>query len=90
MLLGAVNAGVGLLTWENESFAYADSYDEDAKPYRGLRGALHPLTRRGDVGVAFDRGDSLGAPELLLSMLSSPVRPRPCQRFTCRLTATGA
>ena len=38
VLLGAVNAGVGLLTWENESFAYADSYDEDAKRYRGLLG----------------------------------------------------
>ena len=25
-----------------------------------------------------------------LSMLNSPARPRPCQRFTCRLTATGA
>ena len=38
VLLQAVNAGVGLLTWENESFAYADSYDEDAKRYRGLLG----------------------------------------------------
>ena len=26
----------------------------------------------------------------VLSMLYSPARPRPCQRFTCRLTATGA
>ena len=25
-----------------------------------------------------------------LSMLSSPARSRPCQRFACRLTATGA
>ena len=25
-----------------------------------------------------------------LSMLNIPARPRPCQRFTCRLTATGA
>ena len=25
-----------------------------------------------------------------LSMLNSPARPRPCQRFTCRFTATGA
>ena len=38
VLLRAVDAGVGLLTWENESFAYADSYDEDAKRYRGLLG----------------------------------------------------
>ena len=38
VLLRAVDAGVGLLTWENESFAYADSYDEDANRYRGLLG----------------------------------------------------
>ena len=36
VLLRAVAAGVGLLTWENESFAR--SYDEDAKRYRGLLG----------------------------------------------------
>jgi len=27
---------------------------------------------------------------LRVSMLYSPARPRPCQRFTCRLAATGA
>jgi hypothetical protein len=26
-----------LLTWEQDAFAYADAYDEDAKRYRGLR-----------------------------------------------------
>ncbi len=30
--------GVGLLTWEEESFAYADSFDEATGRYRGLRG----------------------------------------------------
>ena len=50
VLLRAVDAGVGLLTWENESFAYADSYDEDAKRYRGLLGGqVVSLT---DVDVA--------------------------------------
>jgi len=38
VLLRAADAGVGPATWENESFAYADSYDEDAKRYRGLFG----------------------------------------------------
>jgi predicted AAA+ superfamily ATPase len=37
VLLGAVTAGTGLLTWEQDSFAYAESYDEDAKRYRGLQ-----------------------------------------------------
>ncbi|MBI1746059.1 MAG: ATP-binding protein [Acidobacteria bacterium] len=38
VLLGAVREGVALLTWENEAFAFADSFDEEAGRYRGLRG----------------------------------------------------
>ena len=34
---GAIRDGLGLLTWSRESFAYADSYDEAAGRYRGLR-----------------------------------------------------
>jgi hypothetical protein len=37
VLMGAVNDGLGLLTWREDSFAYADSYDEAAGRYRGLR-----------------------------------------------------
>ena len=36
-VLRAVTDGVGLLTWASESFAYADSFDEAAGRYRGLR-----------------------------------------------------
>jgi hypothetical protein len=38
VLVGAVRDGVGLLTWEEESFAFADSFDEVTGRYRGLRG----------------------------------------------------
>ncbi len=38
VLLGAIRDGFGLLTWEQDSFAYADSFDESAGRYRGLRG----------------------------------------------------
>ena len=38
VLLGAIREGLGLLTWEKDSFAYADSFDEAAGRYRGLRG----------------------------------------------------
>jgi len=38
VLVGAVRDGVGLLTWEEESFAFADSVDEVTGRYRGLRG----------------------------------------------------
>ena len=37
VLLRAVADGVGLLTWVNESFGYADSFDEVTGRYRGLR-----------------------------------------------------
>jgi hypothetical protein len=38
VLLGAVRDGVALLTWEQDTFAFADSFDESAGRYRGLRG----------------------------------------------------
>jgi predicted AAA+ superfamily ATPase len=38
VLLGAVCDGVSLLTWEQDAFAFADSFDEGAGRYRGLRG----------------------------------------------------
>jgi hypothetical protein len=37
VLAGAVRDGLRLLTWEQDSFAYADSFDEAAGRYRGLR-----------------------------------------------------
>ena len=37
VLLNAVGDGVGLLTWESDAFAFADSFDEEAKRFRGLR-----------------------------------------------------
>ncbi len=38
VLVRAVADGVGLLTWTDDSFAYADSFDEPKGRYRGLRG----------------------------------------------------
>lgn len=37
VLLKAIEEGVALLTWEQDAFAFADSYDEEAGRYRGLR-----------------------------------------------------
>jgi hypothetical protein len=37
VLCGAVADGVRQLTWEQDGFAYADSYDEDQQRYVGLR-----------------------------------------------------
>ncbi|MCY4354897.1 MAG: Swt1 family HEPN domain-containing protein [Truepera sp.] len=38
VLLNAIGDGVALLIWEQEAFAFADSFDDEAKRYRGLRG----------------------------------------------------
>jgi predicted AAA+ superfamily ATPase len=38
VLLEAVEEGLRLTTWELESFAYADGWDEASQRYRGLRG----------------------------------------------------
>ncbi|HOU53599.1 MAG TPA: Swt1 family HEPN domain-containing protein [Myxococcota bacterium] len=37
-LRAAIRDGVGLITWGQDSFAYADFYDESSRRYRGLRG----------------------------------------------------
>lgn len=45
VLLEAIQTGLGLMTWEQDSFAYANSYDEDAGRYRALEhGPRGPLT----------------------------------------------
>ena len=42
VLLGAIRDGCALLTWAQDAFAYAESYDEAAQRYRGLRyGTAH-------------------------------------------------
>jgi len=37
ILVSAIESGLALLTWEKDAFAYADSYDESEKRYRGLK-----------------------------------------------------
>jgi predicted AAA+ superfamily ATPase len=37
VVAASVRDGLGLLLWQQESFAYADSFDEAANRYRGLR-----------------------------------------------------
>lgn len=41
VLVGAVRDGLACLLWGRDSFAYADSYDDVAGRYRGLRAAEH-------------------------------------------------
>ena len=39
VLVQAIRDGVALLTWQSDTFAYAESHDEGGARYRGLRGA---------------------------------------------------
>src|SRR5690606_12887220 len=50
VLIEAVRDGCALITWERDSFAYADSYDEAADRYRGLRGGQQ-MRITGDAGL---------------------------------------
>lgn len=51
VLAQAIREGFATLTWEQDSFAYADSYDEAASRYRGLRGGENVAVSEGDAGL---------------------------------------
>jgi predicted AAA+ superfamily ATPase len=52
VLIEAIREGLGLLTWGMDSFAYAESYDEAACRYRGLRcGQMVSLSPENLVGL---------------------------------------
>jgi len=70
VLLDAIQAGVNTLTWELDTFAYADSYDEAAGRYRGLRSALLITVGEGDGGL-------LVRPEVARRQLDAETRPTP-------------
>ena len=51
VLLDAIRAGLALLTWQQDAFAYAESYDESAARYRGLRSAQQVTVTADDAGL---------------------------------------
>lgn len=51
VLLNAIRAGLALLTWEHDAFAYAESYDESARRYRGLRSSAQLSVTEDDAGL---------------------------------------
>ncbi len=51
VLLKAINAGLALLTWEQDAFAYAESFDEAAGRYRGLRCGEQVNVTADDIGL---------------------------------------
>jgi len=51
VLLSAIKGGLALSTWPSESFAYADSYDEAAARYRGLRAGQNVAVTADSTGL---------------------------------------
>ena len=51
VLTQAMRDGVALLTWQSDTFAYAESYDEGAARYRGLRGGQVVTLSPDDPGL---------------------------------------
>ncbi|MBU1208887.1 MAG: DUF499 domain-containing protein [Proteobacteria bacterium] len=70
VLLGAISDGLGLLTWTQDSFAYAESYDENAKRYCGLRGGQMVSINPDDVGL-------LVRPEVAKQQMEAETPPPP-------------
>jgi hypothetical protein len=81
VLLRAVEEGLKLLTWELDSFAYAESFDEQTGRYRGLRVAqVVSLTESAPRGLLVRpavarRQLEAEAPTTLPPELRSPVAP---------------
>ncbi len=71
VLLEAVRSGVGLWTWSQDSFAYAESYDEAAGRYRGLQGGRQVcLNVENPTGL-------LVKPEAAMRQLTAETPPTP-------------
>lgn len=51
VLREAIEGGIGLLTWMQDAYAYAESYDEAEGRYRGLRAGQHVTVREDDKGL---------------------------------------
>lgn len=68
VLLNAIRSGLSLLTWEKDSYAYADSFDEEAGRYRGLR-------QNAIISITQDDGGLLVKPEAARLQIDRETKP---------------
>jgi predicted AAA+ superfamily ATPase len=68
VLLNAIRAGLALLTWEQDAFAYAESYDESAARYRGLHSGAQISVIGDDTGL-------LVKPEVARRQIDQETKP---------------
>ncbi len=64
VLLDAIRQGVARLTWQSETFAYAEGWDEQKKRYKGL--AVGPSVR-----VLVDAGSLLVKPDVAVAQMEA-------------------
>ncbi len=67
VLLQTMRDGIALLTWQTDTFAYAESYDETAARYRGLRCGQ-------SVYVSADSSGLLVKPEVARKQLNAEAK----------------
>ena len=70
VLVEAIRDGLGLLNWPQDSFAYADSCDESANRYRGLKCGQNVAISDSDTGL-------LVRPEVARKQREAESRPSP-------------
>jgi predicted AAA+ superfamily ATPase len=71
VLISAIQDGLSLLLWPQESFAYADSFDEAAQRYRGLRAGQH-------VAITVENSSGLLVrPDVAQKQLQAETAPLP-------------
>jgi hypothetical protein len=72
VLIGAIEQGVSSMTWESDTFAYAEAYDEQEERYLGLRAGEH-------MAALIDSASVLVKPEVARAQLDeeAPVPPPP-------------
>ena len=70
VLLEAIRNGLSLMTWEQDSFAYADSYDEDDGRYRGLHHGPRGVLSDSDPGL-------IVRPDVAGRQITPPDPPEP-------------
>jgi len=76
VLLEAIQSGLSLLTWDQDSFAYADGYDEKANRYRGLQFGRQVALPDGDTGGVLVKADAVRAQlEAERSTITTPSVP---------------
>ena len=69
VLADAIRDGVALLTWESDTFAYADGWDEEKGRYLGLRAGEH-------VDVSSDASGLVVSPDVARRQLDQQAQAR--------------